>query len=746
MNMFIRLLLASVIFAWVGAVGAHGGVLETASTVKAAPNPQPSTVARELTTWLLDANGRYATAASPNRGQALAELLAVAQDRHSELLGLVESDPAEFLRVALPAALRAGLPPQALPFIEQPADESGELEVFHVDHVTPSDDYYQHFLNTTKGRFSLHFAGAAPDFVTGAKIQVRGMKIGNAIVVADRGDIIVTKAVAVLGNTLGVQKTLAILVNFSNAPTQPYTTAYAQSVMFGTTSNYDYEASYQQTTLAGAVAGWFTIAATSTTCDYPTIATQAKQAATAAGYVLSNYNRYVYVFPPNTCAWWGMGSVGGNPSQAWIHTKWGFTLPVIGHEMGHNFGLYHSHSLDCGSTVVASSGCTVSDYGDYFDMMGGGSNTSHYSAYQKERLGWLNAGVSPPITTVPTTQGTTTYSIAPMENARDGVPRALKIPRGTACSATNEWFYVESRQAKGFDTFLSSNANVLGGVLIHKVTEGNTNSSYLLDLTPATSSWSDPALVAGQSYTDPVTGLTIKPLSVGTAGAQVSVTFPASSCVRAKPAVTMTPTGTVWTSAGATTTYAVTVSNKDSCGCSATTFDIGAAVPAGWAASAARTASIVPGNTTSSSVTVTTASSAPPTFYPVTVNTASTMAPALITSVAGTIAVATALTVTATTDQTAYTLPTNGNSTIYATIRTKVTSGGAAIAGAAVSVRVTDPANAVTTLAATTDSAGNATVSYALRARKAKKGTYGVSSKATMGTMSSTGTTSFVVK
>ena len=95
---------------------------------------------------------------------------------------------------------------------------------------------------------------------------------------------------------------------------------------------------------------------------------QAKSAASAAGFVLSNYTRFVYVFPANACTWWGLGSVGGNPSQAWIHSKWGYTLPVIGHEMGHNFGLYHSHSLECGSVPVAAS-CTQVEYGDQKDWL-----------------------------------------------------------------------------------------------------------------------------------------------------------------------------------------------------------------------------------------------------------------------------------------------------------------------------------------------------------------------------------------
>ena len=76
--------------------------------------------------------------------------------------------------------------------------------------------------------------------------------------------------------------------------------------------------------------------------------------------------------------------------------------------MGHNFGLYHSHSLDCGSVALAGSGCAVDEYGDVFDMMGGGNDTPHFNAFQKEQLGWLNAGVSPPLTTVPWQQGTST--------------------------------------------------------------------------------------------------------------------------------------------------------------------------------------------------------------------------------------------------------------------------------------------------------------------------------------------------
>jgi len=747
MPMLRQLLLVLAIFGLAPAAWAHS-VGATAMSAAAPVSAVRSRVAQDLTLSLLEARARHGAATPADRGQRLAELLAVAKQRHDELATLIDADPAEVLRVALPADLRADLPAQAIPFLEQAADETGDIEVFHVDHVNPADDFYLHFLNTTKGRFSLHFAGRTPDLVTGTKVRVRGMRIENAIVLANAGDVTVTATVATLPSTLGAQKTLTILVNFSNAPTQPYTVAYGQNVMFTTTSNYDYEASYQQTSLTGAVAGWFTIAETSSTCNYGNIATQAKQAATTAGYVLSNYNRYVYVFPANACTWWGLGSVGGNPSQAWIHTKWGFTLPVIGHEMGHNFGLYHSHSLDCGTAVVAAIGCTASEYGDIFDMMGSSNNTPHFNAFQKERLGWLNAGVSPPLTTVAVVMGSATYTIAPMEDARNAAPRALKIPRGTSCAASNEWFYVESRQAKGFDAFLSGNANIEGGVLVHKVTEGNADSSYLLDMTSATATWSDAALVAGQTFTDPLTGLGITPLSVGSSSTTVAVSFPAAACTHVAPTVTLAPSGTVYTSAGASVSYDVAVKNNDGCGCAASTFDVSAAVPSGWSATSARTASVPPAGSGSSSLIVTTAAAATAAFYPVTAAAANTSVPASIGSVGGTIAVAasSALTVSTSADKATYTLPTKRNSTIYATITTGVSSGGAAVAGAAVSVQVSNPSGSITTLSGTTDSTGTANVFYALKARTAKAGTYAVTSKGTKGSMSSTATTSFVAQ
>src|SRR5262249_51796768 len=154
-------------------------------------------------------------------------------------------------------------------------------------------------------------------------------------------------------------------------------------------TNYYREASYQQASLYGDVYGVYTIAVNSTTCDTGAIANGAKNAvASEVGTgKLNSYRRLVYAFPPNACGWWGLGTVGGNPSQAWVNGS--FVNGVVTHEMGHNFGLWHSHGLDCGSSPI-SNNCTALEYGDSLDVMGAAVPPKHFNAVQKELLGWLN--------------------------------------------------------------------------------------------------------------------------------------------------------------------------------------------------------------------------------------------------------------------------------------------------------------------------------------------------------------------
>ncbi len=124
--------------------------------------------------------------------------------------------------------------------------------------------------------------------------------------------------------------------------------------------------------------------------------------------------------------------------------------------------------------------------------------------FRRRRLGWLNYGVSPPITAV-STDGT--YTIGTYESIGPG-PKALKILKSSdPTTGQRTWYYVESRQAIGFDGFLANNTEALTGVLVRTGSESGGNSSYLLDMNPASDSliwdWLGNApLVVGQTFVD----------------------------------------------------------------------------------------------------------------------------------------------------------------------------------------------------------------------------------------------------
>jgi hypothetical protein len=423
--------------------------------------------------------------------------------------------------------------------IAENVEVDGTLEVRVEDYEHYSKTRY--FLNAPEGRVPLHFAKNPPtNFLTGTQVRVSGTWQSDSSLMLESGSTSVTTkstttSTAPLPNTLGAQSTLVILVNFEDAPTnQPYTVANAQSAVFGTSSSFFLENSYQQTWLTGNVVGWFTIPVSSTAaCNTSSIASYAKSAASAAGVNLAAYTRYVYAFPYNIpCGWAGVSVVGGSPSESWINGS--LDEHTVDHELGHALGLWHSHFLDCGTSATIGSSCAIIEYGDILDTMGASQPPSpHYNAFQKERLGWLNAGGSPSITTA-TAPGT--YVINAYELAGSG-PNALKILKSTdPTTGAKTWYYVEPRQAVGFDAFLTTfigcgscyTQNETNGVLFHIGTDGNGNTGDLLDMTPATPTeggWFDPSLAVGQSFVDPAAGVTITTAWVTFTQAAVTVQF-----------------------------------------------------------------------------------------------------------------------------------------------------------------------------------------------------------------------------
>jgi hypothetical protein len=103
-------------------------------------------------------------------------------------------------------------------------------------------------------------------------------------------------------------------------------------------------------------------------------------------------------------------------------------------------------------------------------------------------------------------------------------------------------------------------------------------------MTPWTSPFSDDAsLDVGNTFTDPVSGVTLTTASVSSTSATVLVSMTAAApCTRSAPTVTASPGQSLAVQPGTAVTYTVSVTNTDSAGCSASGFALQATAPAGW--------------------------------------------------------------------------------------------------------------------------------------------------------------------
>ena len=584
----------------------------------------------------------------------------------------------------------------------------GELEVQIEDSVAGSRVH--HFLKFGDKRVRLRFPGNGPEMLSGTRVRARGNLKNNELTLSS-GSSVQAMALAA-SNTFGEQRVAVILINFQDNPSVPYNYSKAQDVTFNSTNAFYLENSYGQTWLTGSVFGWYTLPMSNSTCDYNQVASLADQAAAAQGVNLSQYTRRIYAFPQSGgCSWWGLGTVGGTPSRAWINGS--YAVKVVGHELGHNFGDYHSNSQPC-----ETSGCSHSEYGDDRDMMGM-SSVGHFNAYQKERLGWLNYGTSPAIQNV-TSSGT--YWIEAYGTPSNGGPKALRILK-SGTSGNRTWYYIESRAQLGFDNGFA------GGVTVHTGSESTGNSSYQIDLLPTTSSF-DSLLDPGQVFTDPSLDLAITTVSATSAGAFVTVSYPGVPCTTGAPTVSLSP-GSTMGQLGQPTSVTLSVRNNDNASaCSPVSFGLDATVPSGWSASYGQQSIVVaPGSTVTAPLTVT-----PTTSGTGQVNAMVTRqtAPGPGGSASATVNVVSSLGVTLSI------VKSNGYQ-ISATVK----AGSTPVSGLPVSFSVRNPLGKISTSTATTNSSGLAKITIRLKGRD-PKGTYSVTATASSAGLAGTATGSFV--
>lgn len=232
----------------------------------------------------------------------------------------------------------------------------------------------------------------------------------------------------------------------------------------------------------------------------------ARAAATSAGYNLNNYDRIGVVFsrlsalPGSQINYGGLGNITGK--NFWVNGAYDFR--VVAHELGHTYGLRHANLWLVNDGDPISAGGTSIEYGDIFDLMGDGKEfSSEFSHWNKSIMQWIpDAGV-----TLAAAPGT--YRIYRFDAAAANLAnaRALKIVRDNTRD-----YWIGYRRGSGA-TSLDGGAYVLWGY--------NTNQeSDLLDMTTPGANVSDAGLALGVTFTDAVAGITIRPVGQGGSGAE----------------------------------------------------------------------------------------------------------------------------------------------------------------------------------------------------------------------------------
>ena len=567
----------------------------------------------QLNAQLFAASKRYNNARTDaertNHGAALSD---IAVERKTAFLDAAQNSPHDFLLNVLPEDVQEKLPDVVQSLLEEEVNVEGELTVIHVD--PPAEGGYAERTlyeldadsATAAGhtRLHLHFDGDAPEgLVTGTKVKVHGIALDQELVPmaaagGGGGTTVTTQAAA---TATGPQKTLVILLNFTNNTSQPFTVAQTADVVFNgirSTDAFYEESSFGSLSLYGDVVGWYTIPYDTTyACNVDVMAAAADQAATAAGVAVSTYPHKIYMWNQAGCGWGGMGTIGGNPSQAWIpsHSN-NADSSVVSHEFGHNILAHHAQWLKCGAKAIDSyANCTIDEYGDRSDVMG------YMWGYYFQFVGARKLGESwlSNVSHMQTVTANGTYTISPSET-NDANVKLLKIAKPD----TNESYYLSFRQAVGaFDITLPP--AFVNGVGIHLWNGSVTSQTKLIDTTPGDNNPLNAPLADGTSFADPANGITITQLSHTPTTVTVSAQFTGAQCVPGAPNLNLSPL-TQSGSSGAPKIYTLTLKNTDSATCPSAAYALSNTVPSGWTGTLSTPSlTLAPGVQSSATITVT---------------------------------------------------------------------------------------------------------------------------------------------
>lgn len=502
---------------------------------------------KQLTSQLLNLNKVYKTAiltkSATDQQQELDELKNIAKQRKDALLKLIKENPQEFLDNVMPTDEKEKLPAEVQANIESEVTVQAYLEVLHIDDFENKKAEYKFFLN--KGNERLEFYPVIEMPSESGTVQVKGYQLEDKIAALVTQDTIKYLEAPPLQDTKGDQKTLVVLINLLDSPPPLFSKEKIKQIVFnGQIQKFYKEASYNQVSFSGDVIGWYTLprnAIVDGNCKEPIFGGDASYdeiyRLIKKDVDIRSYQRLVLVLNHECIYTSGtvgkieylmsdqvqkisVSSIGSELNLIMGDTngysfEWSFFDEALVHEMGHNLGLWHANSWECGVGSNLYGYCKHIEYGNRFDIMGYGSNSLHFNAFYKDILKWFDTN------SILAIDKSGRYTLNPLELAQ-GV-RAAKIQPP---AFKKPIYYLEFRKKAGFDSALNQLYAGQGGIFVNWIrpyymtySSGitgfffiNEPVSRLLDINP-NGNWDLVTLKKGEeTFVDNIHGITIGPV------------------------------------------------------------------------------------------------------------------------------------------------------------------------------------------------------------------------------------------
>ncbi|TSC61746.1 MAG: Peptidase M11, gametolysin, partial [Parcubacteria group bacterium Greene0416_14] len=480
-----------------------------------------------LTNYLLKLNSVYTNplTSAPMQSDALSLMVSTAGTRKTEILKALQrgNTIAKVYFSMIPANLRSAFPAAVQPYLEKETSVRGVLNVLHADDFERRIATYDYFLTSGGTQSIVHLLGSRPELVSGLEITLHGYVLDQYVVASGAKRDIQIVSAPPPSPPINVQKTLVVLINYTDAMERPFTPQQIDDHLAGAFQNLYREMSYGRISWDFDVIGWYSIPRPSRNSDgfcervrsYPAYPEESPYP-NRADEVYKLFKGSVDITQYDHILFLDSSSCGGGDSFGKIsyvlggatHTlgmaraghmqEFNLVSPhghglmsgdiLVAHELGHNLGTLHANGWECGTGSSFGGDCTSIEYGSPFDIMGNARYSMHFNAATKDGFSW---GTERMLQITSSGVYTINYLEAPT-----GVPFA-RIKN----SALDEKIYLEYRRPYGFDSRIGRTDDFLSpselenqhGMLVYWLPRSPNASPllqpFLLDMTPTSPDW-----------------------------------------------------------------------------------------------------------------------------------------------------------------------------------------------------------------------------------------------------------------